>query len=125
MDIIDKIWVLVKSSGGEDLRVLVLFSNWQRVVSIYNKGRINSKFMSEKDQISEPDMIQHAQEWLNDHGQPSYSHLKKIAEEGTVESRDQLLELADEYNIQYDKSTSVNELIEKIRLFMNLGSHSS
>ncbi|HYC79855.1 MAG TPA: hypothetical protein VEC17_02420 [Candidatus Binatia bacterium] len=81
--------------------------------------------MAEDKPLDESQIIQHSQEWLNEHGQPSYSYLKKLADEGTIESRDQLLELADQYNIPYDKSTTVNELIEKIRLFMNLGPDSA
>ncbi|MBX4187965.1 MAG: hypothetical protein KW793_02400 [Candidatus Doudnabacteria bacterium] len=81
--------------------------------------------MSSKDQISEPDMIQHSQEWLNSHGQPSYSYLKKLSEDEDPASRDQLLELADQYNIPYDRSTSIRELIEKIRMYMNLGPDSA
>jgi hypothetical protein len=72
-------------------------------------------------QLDENEIIQHSQEWLNDHGQPSYSHMRKLADEGTVESRDQLEELADQYDVQYDSSTSLQELIERIRLYMNMG----
>jgi hypothetical protein len=66
-------------------------------------------------------MIQHAQEWNNEHGWfPSYSYLKKLAEEGTIESRDQLLEIAERFDIKYDRATTPLDLVEKIRLFMNL-----
>jgi hypothetical protein len=75
--------------------------------------------------LEEPVMIQHAQEWLNEHGQPSYSYLKKLAEDDTIESRDELLELAETYSIQYDHSTTAQELVEKIRLYMNLGPESA
>jgi hypothetical protein len=71
--------------------------------------------------LDEPTIIQHAQEWLNDHGHPSYSYLKKLAEDDTIESRDQLLELAQNYDIQFDRSTTTQELIERIRLYMDLG----
>jgi hypothetical protein len=80
--------------------------------------------MSEKDLLDESTIIQHSQEWLNEHGQPSYSYLKKLADNQTAESKDELLEIADRYNISYDKSTTVNDLVEKIRLFMSLGPES-
>lgn len=81
--------------------------------------------MSEKNQLNESDIIQHSQEWLNSHGHPSYTYLKKLATDGDPASRDELLELADQYNIPYDRSTTVDELVEKIRLFMNLGHDSA
>lgn len=71
--------------------------------------------------LDEPTMIQHAQEWLNEHGHPSYAYLKKLAAEDTIESRDQLLELAENYDIQYDRSTTAQELVERIRLYMDIG----
>lgn len=74
--------------------------------------------------LTEETIIQHSNEWLNDHGQPSYSFLKKLADQDTVEARNSLIELADHYNIQYDKSTTLRELVEKIRLSMSLGSES-
>jgi hypothetical protein len=77
--------------------------------------------MANHDVLEESEIIQNSQEWLNDHGHPSFSHLRKMAEEGTIESRDQLEELADSYNIQYDSTTGPEELINRIRLYMNLG----
>ena len=81
--------------------------------------------MAGHNHLEEPEIIQHAQEWLNEHGQPSYSYLKKLAEEDSIEARDQLIELAEQYRISYDSSTTTNELIERIRLFMNLGPDSA
>jgi hypothetical protein len=86
---------------------------------------INLILMSEKDQLNESDMIQHSQEWLNSHGQPSYTYLKKLADDDDPASKDELLELADQYNIPYDRSTTVNELVEKIRMFMSMGPDSA
>jgi hypothetical protein len=81
--------------------------------------------MEEKDhQLDEPTMIQHSQEWLNSHGAPSYSYLKKLAEDDDLASREELLELAERYNISYDRSTPLQDLVEKIRLFMNIGPES-
>jgi len=77
--------------------------------------------MANRDVLEESEMIQNSLEWLNDHGHPSFSHLQKLAGEGTIESRDQLEELADGYNIQYDSTTGVGELVNRIRLYMNLG----
>ncbi len=81
--------------------------------------------MSEHNQIDESSIIQHSQEWLNDHGQPSYSHLKKLMESNDPADKDELLELAERYNISYDRSTTLNELVEKIRMFMGMGSDSA
>lgn len=72
-------------------------------------------------QLEDNEVIQHSQEWLNAHGSPSYSFLKKMADTDSVESRDSLMELADQYNILYDQSTTLRDLVEKIRLAMNLG----
>jgi hypothetical protein len=71
--------------------------------------------------LDEPVVIQHAQEWLNEHGHPSYSYLRKLAADDTIEARDQLLELAENYDIHYDHSTTAQELVERIRLYMDIG----
>jgi hypothetical protein len=65
--------------------------------------------MADEKPLDESTIIQHSQEWLNEHGHPSYSYLK---------------ELAEQYNVKYDRSTTVRELVEKIRLFMNIGPES-
>lgn len=75
--------------------------------------------------LEEPVLIQHAQEWLNEHGQPSYSYLKKLAQDDTLEARDQLLELAQDYDVRFDHSTTTQELVERIRLYMDLGPNSA
>jgi hypothetical protein len=83
--------------------------------------------MSEHDsnkQLDESTIIQHSQEWLNEHGQPSYSYLKKLAENENLDAREELVELAERYNVPYDKSTTLKDLVEKIRLFMGLGQDS-
>ncbi len=80
---------------------------------------------NQQNPIDESDLIQQSQEWLNRHGQPSYSYLKKLANDDDPRSRDELLELADQYNIPYDHSTPVNDLVEKIRMYMNLGPDSA
>jgi hypothetical protein len=72
-------------------------------------------------QLEEPTIIQHAHEWLNEHGQPSYSYLMNLAELDTVEAHDELMELAQVYDIAYDPSATSNELVEKIRLHMDAG----
>ena len=77
--------------------------------------------MHEHDQLEEPTVIQHAHEWLNEHGHPSYSYLRKLADEGTIESRDQLFELAQLYDVAYDQSVTSDDLVERIRLQMDMG----
>lgn len=72
-------------------------------------------------EINDDVLMQHANEWLNDHGQPSDAYLKRLADENTVEAKDQLFEIADQYNIVYDSATPMQELIEKIRLYMDMG----
>lgn len=78
--------------------------------------------MSEKNhQKEEVANFQHASEWLNDNGHPSYSYLMKLAEEDTVESRDELMELAERYDIPRHTVTTTQDLVEKIMLYMNMG----
>jgi hypothetical protein len=84
---------------------------------------INPVIMAKE--LNESEIIQHSHEWLNDHGHPSYSYLRKLANDDHVESRDELESLADQYNISYGKSTTVQELVDKIRLFMDLGADSA
>jgi hypothetical protein len=71
--------------------------------------------------LDETSVIQHSQEWLNDHGHPSYSQLMKLAEDGTIESREQLMELAQNYDIPYDRATTPYDLIERIMLYREFG----
>jgi hypothetical protein len=80
--------------------------------------------MSHENQLDESTLIQHSQEWLNEHGQPSFSYLKRLVEDDTIESREELLELAQNNGVQYDHSTTMQELMDRIRLSMSIGPES-
>lgn len=74
---------------------------------------------------SDLESIQHANEWLNNHGQPSYEVLKSLSDSGTPEAMETLQQLADKYNISYVQDTTPSELVDKIRLAMRENSENS
>lgn len=58
--------------------------------------------------------ISHAYTWFAKHGQKSFDELKRLAQEGTAESLEQLHNLADDYGFSYHESTDPIQLVEQI-----------
>lgn len=59
-----------------------------------------------------------ANNFMNDQNQPSPELLAQLRDEASVESRDKLREIADDYNVSYDPDTSHQELYDRISLAM-------
>ncbi len=57
--------------------------------------------------------------WLNENGQPNFDYLQALAQEGTVESLEQLKLIADDVNADYQENISALELVERIRLSLS------
>ena len=66
-----------------------------------------------KDGLSE-DVIEGDEEWLEEHGHPTYESLQKLVLEGTPESLSKLSEIADDYNVEYNDATTPEELMDLI-----------
>lgn len=62
-----------------------------------------------------------ANQWLNDHGQPTFSKLKRLADLQTPEANELLRELADDYNVRYDEETPPMKIVEEIMLRVGEG----
>lgn len=58
--------------------------------------------------------LSHANEWFNEHGQPTFEQLKSLAEANTPEALEVLQQLADDYDITYDTTTDSMDLAEKV-----------
>ena len=89
------------------------------IIEVINPNPMN--YPKSDKPLEEPTVIQHSHEWLNDHGMPSYSYLQKLAEGDAATTRDELMELAETYDISYDRTTSPQELIDKIWLRISSG----
>ena len=53
--------------------------------------------------------------WLNEHGEPDFEYLKSLANDGSPEALEKLNSIADDLNVERDKDTSSEDLIERIR----------
>ena len=62
------------------------------------------------------EIIKEANDWLNDHGQPTFPKLKRLAEMRTPEADELLRELADDYDVRYDEETPSMKLVDEIML---------
>jgi hypothetical protein len=74
----------------------------------------NKDFTDTKDVASE-DVIEKTEDWLNEHGQPDFEYLKSLAANGGPEALEKLKSIAEDLNVEYDPSTSTQDLIGRIR----------
>lgn len=54
------------------------------------------------------------QDWLNDHGHPSYDYLQCLVDEGDRASHEKLRAIAQDLDLNYDPNISSEELIDAI-----------
>jgi len=63
--------------------------------------------------------ISHANQFLNDEDHPSPARLRKLADDQTEASLEQLRSIADQFNVLYDENTTRQELYDRISLRMD------
>jgi len=61
------------------------------------------------------DEIKDNENWLNEHGQPDFEYLRSLAKNGSPESLEKLKSIAEDFDVEYDPSTSSEDLIGRIR----------
>jgi len=60
-----------------------------------------------------------AEDWLDEHGNPDYAFLKSLADEGTMESMEELRAIADEHDIPHTEVSTAQELVDQIMMVLN------
>jgi len=63
---------------------------------------INNKIIKEEDN------------WLNEHGQPSYEYLQQLVSDGSVESLEKLRSIATDLDVEFEQNTSAQMLADLI-----------
>jgi hypothetical protein len=59
--------------------------------------------------------IKSEENWLDEHGQPSFEYLQSLAADGSSEAIEKLKSIAEDLDVSYDPDTSAEELIGRIR----------
>lgn len=59
--------------------------------------------------------MEEKEDWLDEHGQPSFEYLKALAKNGSPGALEKLRSIAEDLNVEYDPGTSNEDLIERIR----------
>ena len=54
--------------------------------------------------------------WRNEHGEPDFSYLESLRVSGDIEALEKLQSIATDLNVDFNTTTSVDELIDLIRL---------
>lgn len=54
--------------------------------------------------------------WRNEHGEPDFFYLESLKKDGSVEALEKLQSIATDLNVDFNTTTSVDELIDLIRL---------
>ena len=62
--------------------------------------------------------FEHVSQWLSEHGEPTANQLYDLASTKTSQSMETLRELADQYNVSYDKATTLLQLADRIIIAM-------
>jgi len=63
---------------------------------------INNKIIKEEDN------------WLNEHGQPSYEYLQQLVSDSSVESLEKLRSIATDLDVEFEQNTSAQMLADLI-----------
>lgn len=59
--------------------------------------------------------IDDKENWLNEHGQPSFEFLESLKNDGSLDALEKLKSIAFDLDVDYGPNTSKEDLIEKIR----------
>ena len=62
----------------------------------------------------EEQSIEHAARWQEEHEEPTPEKLQELAQEDTLEAREELQELAERYDVVYDGGTPSEDLARRI-----------
>ena len=64
------------------------------------------------------------QQWLNDHNEPSFDYMMNIAKRHTPQAAEIVMEWAEKYNIQFDRTMPLEETVQRIWNAMQSGQSS-
>ena len=54
--------------------------------------------------------------WRNEHGEPDFSYLESLKTDGSIEALEKLQSIASDLNVDFNTTTSADELFDLIRL---------
>jgi len=85
---------------GFSLSTYLSYSSHERIIRYMNK-------------INKIDLIEG---WRNEHGNPDFEYLQSLVEDGGLQAREKLHEIANDLNVRYDEDTSLRSLVDQILL---------
>ena len=59
---------------------------------------------------------ENVEDWRNEHGEPDFDYLKSLETDGSIEAIEKLRSIAADLDVNFNSSTSVDELVGMIRL---------
>ena len=59
-----------------------------------------------------------AAQWLDDNGQPDYEYLQSLVDDGGEDAMNELREIADLHDIEYDNDTQASDLMSQIVMIL-------
>jgi hypothetical protein len=61
------------------------------------------------------DEKENIEDWRNEHGKPDFTYLQSLVTDGSVEAIEKIKSIATDLDVNFNSSTSVEELIDMIR----------
>ena len=55
-------------------------------------------------------------QWIDEHGDPSYTYLEALAKKGTQEALEELKRIANDHNVNYNAAVTAQDLVAMIVL---------
>lgn len=81
--------------------------------------KYDDKLFAEDDITPSEEKLENTQSWLNEHGSPDYEYLQSLADDGSPRALEELKLIADDLDVDYHSTISVDELVGRIRLALN------
>lgn len=79
------------------------------------KDKYNKNFTQKVNPInkSETEVVE---DWKNEHGDPDFSFLQSLLNEGSPASREKIIQIASDLDVDFDDETPMEELVGRIRM---------
>lgn len=88
------------------------------LIKYMNEEYNDTSFTEDENPLGE-DRLENTQSWLNEHGNPDFEYLQSLADDGSPRALEELKLIADDLDVDYHSSVSVDELVGKIRLSLS------
>jgi hypothetical protein len=115
---VDKHAVETAAATVAETRNIKAFRYWKAFLK--RKSKRKDCMAEQHDSREDQRQVKHANNFLNDEErQPSPTYLERLRDEGTIDSHEELTQIAESYNIIFHDAATHQELFDKIMLALD------